>query len=231
MKQGTHVRAGNNMDIDPVDGAPAPGSTAPVPSRRRAGASRSAARGRRGRRDRGASIVEFAIIMPLLFALVLGIIDFGNVYNDVIAQRQGAREGARQAVTGNVGSTTSCEIAAGTNTGTTVNQELICLVKERTGLGNSRVRVALRFEHVAGNTATAETYATTRSLKICTMVRVNSLTGFYGAILNNRIVQTEVQMKKEQMTTALTPTPKGALTEFHEAPLSGDWSFCDRTRT
>jgi len=48
-------------------------------------------------RDSGASLVEFAILLPLLILLVLGIIEFGwllGLNNDV---RHGAREGARYA--------------------------------------------------------------------------------------------------------------------------------------
>ena len=46
-------------------------------------------------RDRGASLVEFAILAPFLLLLLFGIIEFGwlfGQYNDV---RHGAREGAR----------------------------------------------------------------------------------------------------------------------------------------
>ncbi len=49
------------------------------------------------RREKGASIVEFAFIAPFLLLLLLGIIEFGfflGEYNDV---RHGAREGARVA--------------------------------------------------------------------------------------------------------------------------------------
>lgn len=48
-------------------------------------------------REKGASLVEFALIAPLLILLLLGIIEFGwlfGQYNDV---RHGAREGARLA--------------------------------------------------------------------------------------------------------------------------------------
>ena len=49
------------------------------------------------RKDRGASLVEFAFVLPFLLLLVLGIIEFGFILglnNDV---RHGAREGARLA--------------------------------------------------------------------------------------------------------------------------------------
>jgi Flp pilus assembly protein TadG len=52
---------------------------------------------RAGNRDNGASLVEFAVIMPLLLILVLGIIEFGFVLAQMNEIRHGAREGARYA--------------------------------------------------------------------------------------------------------------------------------------
>jgi Flp pilus assembly protein TadG len=57
------------------------------------------------REERGATLVEFAILAPLLILLLFGIIDFGwamGNYNDV---RHGAREAARLAAV-NAGSGT-----------------------------------------------------------------------------------------------------------------------------
>ncbi len=53
-------------------------------------------RGRAGR-DRGASLVEFAVALPLLLILVLGIIEFGFVLAQMNEIRHGALEGARYA--------------------------------------------------------------------------------------------------------------------------------------
>ncbi|MFI2565937.1 TadE/TadG family type IV pilus assembly protein [Paenarthrobacter sp. NPDC018779] len=50
-------------------------------------------------RQRGASIVEFAIIVPLLLSMLLGVIDFGVAYSENISLQAAAREGARQGVT------------------------------------------------------------------------------------------------------------------------------------
>jgi|SRR5690606_15821601 len=57
----------------------------------------------RAQGERGANLVEFAIVMPLLLLLILGIIEFGYLlgeYNDV---RHGAREGARLAAVSGTG--------------------------------------------------------------------------------------------------------------------------------
>lgn len=46
--------------------------------------------------QRGSSAVEFALLLPLLISLLLGIIEFGNFFNQQISLTQAAREGARQ---------------------------------------------------------------------------------------------------------------------------------------
>jgi Flp pilus assembly protein TadG len=48
--------------------------------------------------DRGASIIEFAILLPLLLTLVIGIIEFGWILTGYITITGAAREGARVAV-------------------------------------------------------------------------------------------------------------------------------------
>lgn len=49
----------------------------------------------RRNRERGAAAVEFAIVVPLLLALVLGIVEFSRIYNVQIVVTNAAREGAR----------------------------------------------------------------------------------------------------------------------------------------
>jgi len=48
--------------------------------------------------DRGASLVEFALIMPLLLVLIFGMVDAGWAFFQNLEVRHGAREGARLAV-------------------------------------------------------------------------------------------------------------------------------------
>lgn len=52
----------------------------------------------RRRNDRGASLVEFALIMPLLVLLIFGMVDAGWAFFQNLEVRHGAREGARLAV-------------------------------------------------------------------------------------------------------------------------------------
>jgi Flp pilus assembly protein TadG len=61
----------------------------------------AASRGRhKGHVERGAAAVEMALVMPLLILMVMGIIDFGRIFNGEIQLSQAAREGARVAALG-----------------------------------------------------------------------------------------------------------------------------------
>jgi hypothetical protein len=51
----------------------------------------------RNRGDSGQSLVEFALVVPLLLLLVFGIIEFGRVYHAQLVVASAAREGARKA--------------------------------------------------------------------------------------------------------------------------------------
>lgn len=52
---------------------------------------------RHTRREDGQAVVEFALIMPVLLLLLLGIVQFGTVFRDYIALTDAVRVGARQA--------------------------------------------------------------------------------------------------------------------------------------
>jgi Flp pilus assembly protein TadG len=53
---------------------------------------------RRRREQRGAVLIEAAIVMPLLITLVMGIIEFGMVFSDMQTVGSASRAGARSAV-------------------------------------------------------------------------------------------------------------------------------------
>ena|GEM_PF-1328534 len=70
--------------------------TLPVMSRRR----HEGYVGYKGHFERGAAAVEMALVMPLLILMIMGIIDFGRIFNGEIQLSQAAREGARVAALG-----------------------------------------------------------------------------------------------------------------------------------
>ncbi len=52
------------------------------------------------KRDKGSSIVEFALILPVFFLLVFAIIDYGLLYWANLTMQYAVREGTRYAITG-----------------------------------------------------------------------------------------------------------------------------------
>jgi Flp pilus assembly protein TadG len=48
------------------------------------------------RDDRGAAMVEFAVVLPVLVLILMGIIEFGRAYNAQVSIQAAAREGARE---------------------------------------------------------------------------------------------------------------------------------------
>jgi Flp pilus assembly protein TadG len=56
----------------------------------------------RAGRERGAAAVEFALVLPLLIILLLGIIDFGLYYYNDLALTHAARDAARYLSVNNV---------------------------------------------------------------------------------------------------------------------------------
>jgi Flp pilus assembly protein TadG len=67
---------------------------------------------KRARTERGAAAVEFALVAPLLFALVFGMIDFGWAINRYAVVGNAAREGVRMASLGSPATTVSSSVAA-----------------------------------------------------------------------------------------------------------------------
>ena len=88
---------------------------APLPRTRLAGPSRRLSGARRlARSERGTAVVEFALIAPLLFLIVFGIIEFGRILNDYNQLTQLAGQGARAAAVNRNPDGTAIAAATGT---------------------------------------------------------------------------------------------------------------------
>jgi Flp pilus assembly protein TadG len=64
------------------------------------GRSRTGASRRPGNSDRGSELVEMAIVLPIFILLIMGIIDFGFLFQKYEVVVNAAREGARLAAVG-----------------------------------------------------------------------------------------------------------------------------------
>ena len=112
---------------------------------------------RRARGDRGAAAVEFALIAPILFLLVFGIIDFGLLINSQSTASNAAREGARvaslggntAAVTSSVTPAMSTLINAGstTTTVTCLNGATACSIDDATSDTGATVTVKVTYTY------------------------------------------------------------------------------------
>lgn len=170
-----------------------------------------AARWRRGspRSEEGASLVEFALIVPLLMALLFGILEFGMALNDYQSIRQGVRDGARQAVV----------LEFGTTAGTCTSdaswpdevKKTVCLTKDRIDEGDG-VRVSVTFDDTGGED----------SVKVCAQQLVDPVTKLIPAI-DNIVLKSSIQMRMEKAIpgTVTTGSP------YAETPPNGsNWTWC-----
>ena len=93
-----------------------------------------------GKSERGAAMVEFAIIAMLFFALIFGIIEFGWIFNGYITLEAAAKEGARLAIIGKT------------------DQEIINAIKNHAGtfqIDNVEINKGIRLGSEANITVTA----------------------------------------------------------------------------
>ncbi len=69
-------------------------------------------------RERGAAAVEFALVLPVLMVLVMGIVEFGHAFQVQAQLSAAARDGARSAALGNDAGTARTQVK---NSASTLN--------------------------------------------------------------------------------------------------------------
>jgi Flp pilus assembly protein TadG len=133
-------------------------------------------RGRRQPNERGATLVEFAFVLPLFILLLFAIIDFGWLFTQFLDVKQGAREGARLAVVNDCDQTTpdNCR------------DDLIEKVCDRTNdLADSSTAVTLSRD------------STRRVAIVSVSFPARSLTGILSVFINGNLTS-NVEMRWEQ---------------------------------
>ena len=165
----------------------------------------------RERDQRGAALVEAAMVLPLIVVILIGTVEFGLSLADLISVRQGTRDATRNAVVDNYGSDTVCTI-----TGTVTNDEtkkVICGTKNEIDRPESRVRVKISFPD-AGKSPPPDD----NSLLVCAEFIHKSPTGMFAFLLDSRVSTTRVSMRIEQDLSAIDAG--------EETALSGSWAWC-----
>ncbi len=158
----------------------------------------------RGRRDEGASAVEFALILPILALLVFGIIDYGLWFADSISMRQGVREAARQGIVANFDADPTC--TTGSN-----GQKLACLAENRIGAltGDPAIKIVAPANWEKGE-----------PLIVCAQMKSDGLIGFVP-LPRNEVIASEVQMAVEN-----TDFVVGSVSYEDSPPTGEDWTWC-----
>jgi hypothetical protein len=160
--------------------------------------------------ESGAVLVEFALLLPLILLLVLGVIEFGIVFNNQLSVRQGVREGARQAAVANWGSTSSCNLHGTTGASADI-QTLMCLTKNRIGLDSNSLYIKVSFD---------TSYAVGQGIIVCAQSPITSITGIFSPFLNGRFYRTKVEMNIEQVSAGETGGAEDV------SGIGGTWSWC-----
>lgn len=170
-------------------------------------------------------LVEFALVMPVLFLILFGMIEFGLNINDYQSLRQADREGARDAVVADYGTDTSCTLTGVTASTTpeTNAKKVMCKVKSRSGLD---VRVKVQFIPPVGTPSTTNR----GTVKVCAARKASSITGLLAPFLKNVNLTSRIEMRAEKDlnndTAGGTESAKQLTTLAETDPSGRSWSWC-----
>lgn len=199
--------------IPPVPG-PAPGAAARPRARRRIAERRFG--------ERGAALVEMALVLPLLMMIVFGVIEFGTTYSNYLGLRDGVRNAARSGAVGNTGSSATCDLVGAGEASPSV-RALMCRTKDQIGLDPTQVRVKI----ISANStfSGAGTFAKNDALVVCAQVKTSAVTGFLGTALTGKFLRTKVAMRIELSDFGATD-PDGPTAGDEDPPTGGNWTWC-----
>lgn len=164
----------------------------------------------RRHRDRGAAIVEFAIVVPLLLALLFGVIDYGLWFNDSIGVRQDAATTVRTAVVLGKYNNTVCDSKTGMD-------KVACGLKQSmsdstgAGVGRTYARVF----------TTGDIWARGSELVVCGMVEAKSFTGFVP-LPGGGLIRSRASMSIEN----INPYPSSTQYMDDTDPSGEGWGWC-----
>jgi Flp pilus assembly protein TadG len=170
-------------------------------------------KGSRAQGDDGAALVEFALVMPLLFLLLFGIVEFGINMNDYQALRQGVRDATRQAVVGDYGTGSCAPASSSASDNTTAVQ---CTAVKASSLNSLVVRVVF----TDNNTGDPNNF-TADKVKVCAITKAKSVTGILAPFLRSVYLKSSVEMRAEKVLTLSTT----GITSPSD-PSGASWSWC-----
>jgi Flp pilus assembly protein TadG len=165
--------------------------------------------------DRGAAALEFALVVPVLAALVFGMIDYGLFFTDSLGARDGARVAARQ---GSVEDFTGDCPDGYVGSGSARLSRLACSAVAQTGAigGDTFVKITAPEGWDAGKNAT-----------VCVAVVEDGLTGF-TPMPNDATVRARLQVRIEHVATPTHSLETGGAMRASAAEPASLWDdWCD----
>ncbi len=136
-----------------------------------------------------ATLVEFALVVPVLLALLMGIMEFGWLVKNNLTLANATREGARAAAVGK----TTAEIQ------TRINNSMSPL---STSAGGSMAfkwsdnNGTDAYPNTVGDSGTQNSVVTGKLIKITVRCKHRPLTGFFP-FMNNRFIESYATMRRE----------------------------------
>ena len=106
------------------------------------------------RDERGANLVEMALVTVLLLMLLAGVVDIGRLFNHWIVITNASREGARYAARfpGDEDGIKQAAIQEATDSGVSLYEDNIAIIGLAAGQGEPiRVKVEYRFDTIMGD--------------------------------------------------------------------------------
>jgi Flp pilus assembly protein TadG len=136
---------------------------------------------------RGAAMVETAVVLPIFFMIVLGIIEFGRAMMVAQLLTNGAREGARLAVLSDA-------------TNASVETAVLDFVESAVGVPRAKVTVAIAITPAAGNPNPGNVLANARKRDLCDVkvdVAFTDVDYIPGNFLAGRKLSGQCAMRRE----------------------------------
>lgn len=155
------------------------------------------------RGERGAELVEFAVVGLLLFAIVFAIIDFGFAFSDTLELRSASREGARLAAVDNGCANNSCSA----QTPDQQRDAIIAATRAKAnGLANaSSIQISVSCSADPCSSAAVGV----DSVTVCLNYTFHSVTGFLGPVLDGKVLRSRATMRLEQVPSFSAGTDTG----------------------
>jgi len=144
---------------------------------------------------RGSTIVEFALVVPVLLAMLIGIMEFGWLIKNQLTIANAAREGARAAAVGKNTATIDARITDMTATIPSSPTSITIVKQKDNGIDADGYSYVTTLGDVACGTSTCNDAALATMVRIRVSTTNQPLTGFYPFM--NRTIQVDVVMRRE----------------------------------